>query len=104
MSEDKKHDGKKELTIEDTDEIAQLARLNLSAEEKEKFTKQLNNILGYFEKLNELDTDNIVPRTHPTEMVNCFRDDKVKESLSQDEALSNAPKKKDSYFKAPKIV
>lgn len=104
MPKSRKTKSQKELTAKDTAEIAKLARLNLTNAETEKFTSQLNNILGYFEKLNELDTDDIEPRTHPTEMVNCFREDEVRDSLSQEEALQNAPKKKDSYFKAPKIV
>ncbi|MBD3350961.1 MAG: Asp-tRNA(Asn)/Glu-tRNA(Gln) amidotransferase subunit GatC [Candidatus Lokiarchaeota archaeon] len=92
------------LTIEDTQEIAKLARLQLSKEEEEKFTTQLNNILQYFEKLSELDTKNVEPRTHPNDIVNSFREDVVEESLDKEEALKNAPEKKDSYFKAPKIV
>ena len=92
------------LTVEDTQKIAKLARLNISPEEEEKFTEQMNNILGYFEKLSELDTEGVIPRTHPTDVVNNFREDIVIPSLTQEEALQNAPNKKNGYFKAPKIV
>ena len=92
------------LNIEDTKEIAKLARITLSQEDEEKFTGQLNNILQYFEKLSELDTDNVEPRTHPTEIVNSFREDKVTSSLTNKEALMNAPQKKDGYIKGPKII
>lgn len=102
----KKTTSKKEvkLNVEDTKEIAKLARLKLTQEEEQKFTLQLNNILGYFEKLNEVNTDNIEPRTHPTDLVNSFREDIVISSLDKEEALKNAPHKEDGFFKAPKIV
>ena len=92
------------LTVKDTREIAELARLALTPEEEAKFTSQLNNILGYFNKLSELNTDNVEPKTHPTDMVNSFREDVVKESLKVDEALQNAPHKEKNYFKAPRIL
>jgi len=92
------------LTIEDTREIAKLARIKLSEEDEIKFTQQLNNILEYFKKLSELDTKDIEPQTHPIDLVNSFREDVVGKSLSQEEALQNAPFKENGYFKAPKIV
>jgi aspartyl-tRNA(Asn)/glutamyl-tRNA(Gln) amidotransferase subunit C len=95
---------KVKLNVEDTKEIAKLARINLSKDDEEKFTGQLNNILEYFEKLMELNTDDVEPRTHPTEIVNSFREDKVRKSLSNEEALMNAPQKKDGYIRGPKII
>ena len=95
---------KTKLTVDDTKEIAKLARINLSHDDEKKFTGQLNNILEYFEKLSELDTDDVEPRTHPTEIVNSFREDKVTPSLTNEEALMNAPHKKDGYIKGPKII
>ncbi len=92
------------LTIEDTKKIAKLARINLSNNEEIKFTVQLNNMLNHFKKISELNTDEVEPRTHPTEIVNSFRDDIVKPSLSKEDVLKNAPHKKDGYFKAPRIV
>lgn len=102
----KKTTTKKEvkLSVEDTREISKLARLKLTAEEEQKFTLQLNNILGYFDKLNEVNTDNIEPRTHPTDLVNSFRDDVIIPSLNKEDALKNAPYKEEGFFKAPKIV
>ncbi|MHA1299283.1 MAG: Asp-tRNA(Asn)/Glu-tRNA(Gln) amidotransferase subunit GatC [Candidatus Helarchaeota archaeon] len=100
----KNNENKVKLSVEDTREIAKLARIKLSKEEEEKFTIQLNNILEYFKKISELNTENITPQTHPTDIVNSFRKDEIGNSLSQEEALMNAPRKEDGYFKAPKIV
>lgn len=103
-SKNKKDEKENVLTEETTHEIAQLARLDLAPEEEKKFTKQLNNILSYFKKISELDTSDVEPRTHPTEITNVFREDKVKPSLSTEEALKNAPNSEKKYFKAPRIV
>lgn len=92
------------LTVDDTRKIAELARIKLTPEEETLFTKQLNTILDYFKKISELDTENVPARTHPTDIVNNFREDEVKPSLSQEEALMNAPKRKNGFFKAPRII
>jgi len=84
--------------------VAHLARLRLSPEEAEKFTSQLDQILVYFEKLNQLDTSNIEPTSHPIPMVNAFREDVVKPSIDVEEALVNAPDKEGNFFKVPKII
>ncbi len=85
--------------------ISRLALLNLSEDEKDKFAKQLSDILGYFKKLNNLNTDNVKPMTHPIEgLKNVFRDDIPKKSLSNEEALKNAKHVLDGYFKAPRIL
>ena len=94
-----------EFTKDDLDSLSKLAMLNLSDEEKEKLIPQLNEIIKYFKKLNDLDTKNIKPITHPIEgLKNVFREDVPKESLSNEEALKNAQHKKDGYFKAPRIL
>ncbi len=84
--------------------IAELARLNFSGPELEKMTQELNEILGYIEKLNELDTSTVEPLSHPLEMTNVFREDLAVPSTPQAEALKNAPNKDDSFFRAPKVI
>ncbi|MHA1729018.1 MAG: Asp-tRNA(Asn)/Glu-tRNA(Gln) amidotransferase subunit GatC [Promethearchaeota archaeon] len=100
-------DGKKtKLTVKDTQKIAKLARIELTEEDLEKFTHQLNNILDYFEKISELDDEikDVEPRTHPTDIVNSFREDVVKPGLSREDALKNANEKKDGFFKSQPIL
>lgn len=92
------------VTLKDVEHIAGLARLELSDEEKEKFTHQLNQILTYVEKLNELDTTNVEPLSHVIELKNRFREDRVEPGLTPEEALRNAPSRTDKYFKVPKVI
>mgnify|MGYP001377217364 CR=1 FL=1 len=92
------------VTIKEVDHIAALARLEFNEEEKEKFTHQLNDILRYIEKLNELDTTKVEPLSHVIELSNVLRDDVVKPSISTEEALKNAPAKLDTLFKVPKVI
>jgi aspartyl-tRNA(Asn)/glutamyl-tRNA(Gln) amidotransferase subunit C len=84
--------------------IASLARLKFSDSELESYTKELNSIIEYMDKLNELDTENVSPLSHPIESINVFRDDEIKKSISSDEALKNAPDKNESFFKVPKVI
>ncbi len=87
------------------DHISKLALLDLSDEEKEQLSKELGNILNYFKKLDDLDTSDIDPTTHPIDgLKNVFREDEPWESLSNEEALKNAKHKKDGFFKAPRIL
>lgn len=96
---------KKEFSKETIDHVSKLALLDLTDEEKEKFSKQLGDIISYFKKLNDLDTTNVKPTTHPIEgLKNVFREDIPWKSLSNEEALKNAQHKKDGYFKAPRIL
>lgn len=92
------------VTIKDVEHIAELARLKFNEKELNNFTHQLNEILSYVEKLNELDTENVEPLSHPVENINVFRDDEVKPSVPRGEALKNAPDKNDSFFKVPKVI
>ena len=71
--------------------VAQLARLVLSPEEKQRFTEQLNAILSYMDQLNEVSTDGVEPTAHVLDLVNVLRDDTVRQTLRADEALANAP-------------
>jgi len=96
---------KEEFSKETIDHIAKLALLELSEEEKEKLSKELGDILNYFKKLDDLDTSNVRPMTHPIDgLKNVFREDVPWESLSTEEALKNAKHKKDGFFKAPRIL
>lgn len=84
--------------------VAHLARIGLSADEQQQFGAQLSNILGYIEKLNQLDVSSIEPTAHAVPLVNVFRPDEVAPSLSNEEALRNAPASANGLFKVPKIV
>ena len=86
------------------EQVAQLARLALSAEEKQRFTEQLNVILSYMEQLNEVGTDGVEPTAHVLDLVNVFRDDTVQQTLSADAALANAPETAHHFFVVPRIV
>lgn len=88
----------------DVEHIAELARLKFNEQELENFTHDLNEILAYVEKLNELDTENVEPLSHPVEGINAFREDTVKKSISREEALKNAPDKDDEFFKVPRVI
>jgi len=79
------------ITIKDVEHVARLARLELNEAEKERMRAQLDSILSYIDKLNELDTSAVEPTSHVLQMVNVFREDEVRPSLSQEEALANAP-------------
>jgi aspartyl-tRNA(Asn)/glutamyl-tRNA(Gln) amidotransferase subunit C len=92
------------ITVKDVQHVAKLARLQLSPEEEATFTEQMNAILQYAEKLNELDTEHVKPTTHVLQVSNVMRDDVVKESLSQEEALLNAPEDEDGHFKVPAVL
>jgi len=92
------------VTKKDVEEIAELAKLKFNDEELQNFTVQMNEILTYMDKLNELDTENVKPLSHPVEQVNIFREDKLKKSVSTEEALKNSPDKTDQHFKVPKVI
>ena len=84
--------------------VAHLARLALTPDEEVKLTAQLGNILGYIEKLRELDVSGVEPTAHAVPMVNITRADEVRPSLPHDEAMRNAPAKANGLFIVPKIV
>jgi aspartyl-tRNA(Asn)/glutamyl-tRNA(Gln) amidotransferase subunit C len=92
------------VTLKDVEHIAKLAKLEFTDEEKEKFTHQLNQILEYVEHMNKLDTSAVEPLLHVIELSNVFRADEVKESISTEEALKNAPSKTEKFFKVPKVI
>lgn len=92
------------ISKKEVEHVADLARLELKEEDKEKFTEQLSDILTYVEKLNELDTENTEPTSHVLTIENVFKEDRVKDSISSDDALANSPEKEHQHFKVPKIV
>jgi len=92
------------ISNDDVRYVARLARLDLPEEEMERFTVQLNTILSYMDKLNELDTSNVEPMSHVIDVCNAFRADTVAESFPQDVALMNAPEAQRGFFKVPKII
>ncbi|MFX0058881.1 MAG: Asp-tRNA(Asn)/Glu-tRNA(Gln) amidotransferase subunit GatC [Candidatus Hodarchaeota archaeon] len=96
---------KEEFSKETLEHISKLALLDLTDEEKINLVKQLSDILDYFKKINDLDTENIEPMTHPIEgLKNVFREDIPWKSLTNEEALKNTKNKKDGFFKGPKIL
>lgn len=86
------------------DEIAHLARLEFSPEEKTEVLEGMNRMLSFMDKLNELNTDNVEPLIYLTEEKNILRADIPETTISQKEALKNAPRKDSDYFKAPKVI
>ncbi len=92
------------LSAQDVEYVAKLARLEVAEAEKEKFTAQLNDILLYIDKLNELDTTGVAPMTHAIAVTNAFREDTVAESLGTERALANAPDARGEFFRVPKVI
>jgi aspartyl-tRNA(Asn)/glutamyl-tRNA(Gln) amidotransferase subunit C len=88
----------------DLQHVAHLARLNLTKEEEQKFGAQLGQILGYIAKLNELDVSQVEPTAHAVPLVNVTRPDEIRPSLSNEQALRNAPASANGLFVVPKIV
>ncbi len=92
------------ITKETIENVANLARLNLTEQEKEKLTSDLAGILAWVDKLNELDTANVEPLSHILPVKNVFREDKVEKSYDREKILANAPSSEDGCFKVPKVV
>lgn len=93
-----------QITKEEIEHIAVLARLRLSEEEKTLFGSQLSSILDYMEKLNELDTKDIEPTSHVLSLSNVMRDDSQAASLPREDALDNAPSHTEKFYRVPKII
>jgi len=92
------------ISKKEVEHVAHLARLTLTDDELETMTGQLDNILSYMAKLDELDTSQVLPTTHVFSVSNAFREDVEKESLAQAEALKNGPQHNGSMFQVPKII
>ncbi|ETX04703.1 Asp-tRNA(Asn)/Glu-tRNA(Gln) amidotransferase subunit GatC [Candidatus Entotheonella palauensis] len=92
------------ISPEQVAHLAHLARLKLSESEQEQFTAQLGAILDYMEQLNEVPTDGVEPTSHVLDLVNVFREDRVQQTVTVDEALCNAPERAHQYVVVPRIV
>lgn len=93
-----------QITPEDVEKIAALAKLKFADNEKEEIRKQMDQILEYVQKLNELDTDNIEPTYYVQEAAEALREDVVKPSLDREVALKNAPSPSNGFFGVPKVI
>lgn len=92
------------ISIEEVKHVAHLARLAITEEEAVNFQKQLDGIITFFEQLNELDTDHVVPTSHVLDIKNVLREDVAKEGLPQELVLKNAPDQQDGQIKVPAII
>ncbi len=92
------------VSKKDVEYIAKLSKLKLNEEELEGYTKDLNQILEYIDKLNELDTSDVEPLSHPLETKNVMREDQPVTSIEREKALKNAPKSNEEFFKVPKVI
>lgn len=92
------------ITRKDVDYVANLARLELSEDEADRYEKELLDVLKFIDKLNELDTEGVEPMVYALEGGNVLREDVLKESMDVEDVLANAPEREDDYFRVPKIV
>lgn len=92
------------VTKKDVEHVAELARLHFTEEEKENLIQDLNNILGYIDQLNELDTEGHDIIVNPYYIENKLREDEIRPSLELKEVLGNAPAKLEEYFLVPKVI
>ena len=95
---------KRYISKKDVEHTAWLARIELSEDEKNLFSKQFNEILDYFKKIDSVDTEGVPATYHILNLVNIFRKDEVQPSLPAKDVLRNASKKEKRFFKAPKIL
>ena len=93
-----------DITDKTVDEVAHLARLQFEGDEKQVIKKDMNRMLEFMNVLNELDTENVEPLIYMTEETNVMREDVTKSTLTQEQALKNAPAKDSDYFKVPKVL
>jgi len=93
-----------ELTLKDVEYVATLAQLTLDDAAKARMLEDMGKILGYIEKLNELNTDGVEPMMHVLDLANVYREDVVEPSLNHDLALKNAPNTDGEYFLVPRIL
>jgi aspartyl-tRNA(Asn)/glutamyl-tRNA(Gln) amidotransferase subunit C len=92
------------ISREDVEKVGLLARLELSPDEISTITGQMDSILSYVEKLNELETAHITPTSHAVPLENAFRPDEVKPSIGAENALSSAPDRVEDFFRVPKVI
>ena len=92
------------MDLEEVEHVARLARLALSHDEKERMRQQLDRILGYIAKLNELDTEGVEPTSHAIRVVNVMREDEERPSFPPEAMLANAPERAGEFFRVPRII
>lgn len=92
------------ITDQKIKELSHLARLNFEDKDSDKIKQDLERILNFCEKLNELDTENVEPLVYMSDRTNHLRDDVVKPSLEKSKALRNAPDADSDYFRVPKVI
>ena len=92
------------LTRDDIEKIALLSRLKLDESAVEKYTAELDQIVAYVEQLDELDTSDVVPLSHATEIRNALAEDEVQPSMDREKILSNAPKRDDECYRVPAVL
>lgn len=95
---------REKISREEVRHVATLARLELAENEELRMTEQLNQILTYMDKLNELDTSNVLPTTHAIQLQNVFRRDEVLDSIEREGALANAPESDGVNFIVPRVI
>jgi aspartyl-tRNA(Asn)/glutamyl-tRNA(Gln) amidotransferase subunit C len=92
------------ITPDQVRHVAKLARLDLDPQHEETLSQQLASIIGYMDKLNEVNTEGITATSHASHQTNAFRQDQPHAHLSRDEALDNAPRKDEESFVVPKVI
>ena len=92
------------ITREEVVHVARLARLKLSEEQEKRFALQLNKVLEYMERLNELNTEGVEPTFHAVSLQNALREDEVRPSLPREISLNNAPERTKGFFVVPKVI
>jgi aspartyl-tRNA(Asn)/glutamyl-tRNA(Gln) amidotransferase subunit C len=92
------------ITPRDVEYVAKLARLELTEEEEVRFGRELDKVVEHMDQLNEVDTENVPVTSHVITTQNVLREDRVSPSLSADQALANAPREKDGFFRVPKVI
>ena len=93
-----------EVTDQLVDDLALLSRLQFNAQEKEEIKQDLQRMISFVEKLNEVDTSGVQPLLHMSEVMNVYREDRVEGSMSKAAALANAPSADKDFFKVPKVI
>ena len=92
------------LSREEVEHIAQLARVGMTPEDLDTFAEQLSHILEQFEILDEVDTDDVPPSSHPIDITSVFRDDEVTPSYPREDVLANAPREDDGFFRVKSVL
>lgn len=93
-----------DISLKDVEHVAQLARLDLSEQEKQQFTEHLNAIIQYAEQLNQLDTEHVKPTSHAMPLSNVMREDNARPSWPLEQVFRNAPDKEEGQFKVPAVL